>query len=236
MTLQVENLSGGYGQTTVIQNINFTIPAGSVTALIGLNGSGKSTIINHLIGLLAPKTGSVVLNSHNLAQDPVGFKKQIAYVPEQPVLYEELNLQEHIQAMINIYHLDEKTSWEEATRLLKIFRLDDKLNWFPTHFSKGMRQKVMIVMAFITQANLFIIDEPFLGLDVLAVQDLLTLIDEKRESGASLLITTHVMSTLKAHADQYIYLEQGQIVASGAIDAISDQVPVMLIGEEQTNG
>ncbi|MBS0949132.1 ABC transporter ATP-binding protein [Weissella minor] len=231
MTLTVKDLSGGYGQLTVIQNISFTIQPGELTAFIGLNGSGKSTTINHLIGLLAPKTGSIVLNDVSIVMDPIAYKKQIAYVPEQPVLYEELNLEEHIQFMINIYQLDSAETWEEAHRLLKIFRLDDKLNWFPTHFSKGMRQKVMIVMAFITQADLFIIDEPFLGLDVIAVNDLLVLIDEKKAAGASFLITTHVMSTLRAHADKFIYLEDGQIAASGSMEEIKDQVPALLIGE-----
>lgn len=231
MTLTVKDLSGGYGQLTVIQNISFTIKPGELTAFIGLNGSGKSTTINHLIGLLAPKTGSIVLNDVSIVMDPIAYKKQIAYVPEQPVLYEELNLEEHIQFMINIYQLDYAETWEEAHRLLRIFRLDDKLNWFPTHFSKGMRQKVMIVMAFITKADLFIIDEPFLGLDVIAVNDLLVLIDEKKATGASFLITTHVMSTLRTHADKFIYLEDGQISASGSMEEIKDQVPALLLGE-----
>ncbi|MBM7617444.1 ABC-2 type transport system ATP-binding protein [Weissella uvarum] len=231
MTLNVEHLTGGYGQQTVIHDINFTIEPGEVTALIGLNGSGKSTTINHLVGLLAPMQGQITLNGASLTANPIQYKSQIAYVPEQPVLYEELNLKEHLQTMIDVYKLDATTSWQKADRLLKMFRLDDKLNWFPTHFSKGMRQKVMIVMAFITNADLYIIDEPFLGLDALAVQDLLELIDEKKQQGAGFLITTHVMSTLKAHANHFIYLENGEIAAAGPIDTMAGRVPALLMGE-----
>lgn len=179
MSLEIKNLSGGYGKLTVLKDISFTIPDGTLTALVGLNGSGKSTTINHIIGLLNPKQGSITLNNLTLGENPVAYKAQLAYIPEQPIVYEELTLKEHLALTIAAYQLDEKVAWQRAEQLLKIFRLEDKLTWFPTHFSKGMRQKVMIVMAFITEAKLFIIDEPFLGLDVIAVNDLLTLTDRK---------------------------------------------------------
>ena len=227
MTLSVKNLSGGYGQLAVLHDISFDIQAGELLALVGLNGSGKSTTINHIIGLLAPKQGQITLNGVTLQADPVNYKSQIAYIPEQPVLYDELTLREHLALTIDVYGLNEETAWQRATSLLHTFRLDNKLDWFPTHFSKGMRQKVMIVMAFITDAPCFIIDEPFLGLDVIAVNDLLTLIDARKATGTSFLLTTHVLTTIENHADQFIYLRDGQVAAQGAAQDFATLVPDM---------
>ena len=140
MSLEIKNLSGGYGKLTVLKDISFTVSDGTLTALVGLNGSGKSTTINHIIGLLQPKQGSIVLNNLLLEQEPVAYKSQLAYIPEQPIVYEELTLKEHLELTIAAYHLDEKLLGK-GRKLLNTFRLDDKLTWFPTHFSKGMRQK-----------------------------------------------------------------------------------------------
>lgn len=232
MSLEIKNLSGGYGKLTVLKDISFTIPDGTLTALVGLNGSGKSTTINHIIGLLNPKQGSITLNNLTLGENPVAYKAQLAYIPEQPIVYEELTLKEHLALTIAAYQLDEKVAWQRAEQLLKIFRLEDKLTWFPTHFSKGMRQKVIIVMAFITEAKLFIIDEPFLGLDVIAVNDLLTLIDSRKKEGTSFLLTTHVLNTIASHADQFVYLKYGQIAAEGPATDFSKLVPELNVNED----
>ncbi|MBU7567933.1 ABC transporter ATP-binding protein [Weissella sagaensis] len=231
MSLKIKNLSGGYGQLTVLKDVSFTVPDGTLTALVGLNGSGKSTTINHIIGLLNPKQGDITLNDYLLTQKPITYKAQIAYIPEQPVVYEELTLKEHLSLTMAAYHLDEKVAWQRADKLLKMFRLEDKLNWFPTHFSKGMRQKVMIVMAFITDAKLFIIDEPFLGLDVIAVNDLLALIDERKQQGVTFLLTTHVLHTIEKHADQFVYLKDGQVAAQGAMTDFATLVPELTVDE-----
>lgn len=232
MSLEIKNLSGGYGKLTVLKDISFTVPDGTLTALVGLNGSGKSTTINHIIGLLQPKQGSIVLNNLLLDQEPVAYKSQLAYIPEQPIVYEELTLKEHLELTIAAYHLDEKIAWQKAEKLLNTFRLDDKLTWFPTHFSKGMRQKVMIVMAFITDAKLFIIDEPFLGLDVIAVNDLLKLIDSRKKEGTSFLLTTHVLDTIAGHSDQFVYLKDGQVAAAGAASEFTKLVPELAVSKE----
>ena len=232
MSLEIKNLSGGYGKLTVLKDISFTVPDGTLTALVGLNGSGKSTTINHIIGLLQPKQGSIVLNNLLLDQEPIAYKSQLAYIPEQPIVYEELTLKEHLELTIAAYHLDEKSAWQKAEKLLNTFRLDDKLTWFPTHFSKGMRQKVMIVMAFITDAKLFIIDEPFLGLDVIAVNDLLKLIDSRKKEGTSFLLTTHVLDTIAGHSDQFVYLKDGQVAAAGSASEFTKLVPELAVSKE----
>ena len=215
--LTIDQLVGGYSQVPVLKNISFQVQPGELVGLIGLNGAGKSTTINHIIGLLQPFSGSIQVNGATLANDPLTYKKAIAYVPETPVLYEELTLREHLQLTINAYQLDPSSAWQRAKELLKTFRLENKLDWFPVDFSKGMKQKVMICMAFMTEAKLLVIDEPFYGLDPLAVHDLLTIIDQKKAQGVAILMSTHVLDTAQRYCDRFVLLADGQAQALGSL-------------------
>lgn len=223
MALEVEHLTGGYSQLPVLKDVSFNVQPGELVGLIGLNGAGKSTTINHVIGLLRPFSGSIILNGQNLQENAAAYKRQIAYVPETPILYDELTLKEHLELTMLAYGLDRDLTWQNAHQLLKIFRLDNKLDWFPANFSKGMKQKVMIVSAFMTDAKLFIVDEPFYGLDPLAVHDLLNLIEEKKAQGVGILMSTHVLDTAQRYCDRFILLAHGQVKAHGTLKELQQK-------------
>lgn len=217
MSLEIEQLTGGYAHVPVLKAVSFKVPNQEVVGLIGLNGAGKSTTIKHIIGLLTPQKGTIKLDGVTLQSDAQQYRQKMAYVPETPILYPELTLKEHLELTIMAYQLDPEKTWAKANRLLKQFRLDNKLDWFPIHFSKGMRQKVMIVNAFMTDADLFIIDEPFTGLDPLAIHDLLAIIAEKKAAGAAILMSTHILATAQQYADSFVLLNQGQVRATGTL-------------------
>ncbi len=223
MTLIVKNLTGGYSQIPVLKDVSFEIPDKTIVGLIGLNGAGKSTTIKHIIGLLKPQKGTITLNGITFMQDQAAYLQQIVYVPERPVLYPELTLREHIDLTIMAYNLNHDAAWQVADQLLQRFRLANKLAWFPTEFSKGMQQKVMIVCAFITNAKLFIIDEPFTGLDPLAIHDLLTIVAAKKAVGASVMMSTHILATAQQYADEFVLLNHGQVRATGDLAALQQQ-------------
>ena len=220
MALEIKNLIGGYSRIPVLKGISFQVKPGELVGLIGLNGAGKSTTINHVIGLLRPFSGEIVLNGVNIQQDPVDYKKQIAYVTETPILYDELTLREHIELTIKAYSLNTEEAWIRARKLLKTFRLDNKLDWFPANFSKGMKQKVMICCALMTNAKLLIVDEPFYGLDPLAVHDLLELIEERKKAGTAVLMSTHVLDTAQRYCDRFVLLANGKVRARGTLDEL----------------
>ncbi len=220
MALEIKNLIGGYSRIPVLKGISFQVKPGELVGLIGLNGAGKSTTINHVIGLLRPFSGEITLNGINIQQDPVDYKKQIAYVPETPLLYDELTLREHIELTIKAYSLNTEEAWIRARKLLKTFRLDNKLDWFPANFSKGMKQKVMICCALMTNAKLLIVDEPFYGLDPLAVHDLLELIEERKKAGTAVLMSTHVLDTAQRYCDRFVLLANGKVRARGTLDEL----------------
>lgn len=224
MVLNIDNLTGGYSKTAVIHDINFDINSGEIIGLIGLNGSGKSTTIKHILGLLKPHKGSIEVNSIQIDEDAEKYRRDLAYIPESPILYEELTLKEHINMTAMAYGLDESTAWERADRLLEAFRLSGKVNMFPTHFSKGMKQKVMLICAFIVEPDLYIIDEPFLGLDPLGIESLIELMVEERDKNRSILMSTHILSTAERYCNRYVILDNGRVLVSGTIEELRSQM------------
>lgn len=220
MSLKIQNLSGGYAGIKVIKDVNLTIEPGQVVGLIGLNGAGKSTTIKHLLGLLRMQKGSISLNDVKLMQNPSEFKKMVAYIPETPILYPELTLKEHLELVMLTYGLEKEQAWKRAHELCQMFRLDNKLDWLPINFSKGMKQKVMIVTAFLANADLLVIDEPFTGLDPLAVANLIDLIKEAVKQNKMVLMTTHVLAEAQEVVQKFAVLNGGTIQIEGSLDEI----------------
>jgi len=213
--LEIKNLTGGYVHVPVLKDVSFTVESGKLVGLIGLNGAGKSTTINEIIGLLTPYSGEINIDGLTLRANPREYRQQIGYIPETPSLYEELTLREHIETVAMAYGIEQEQAFERVEPLLKMFRLDQKLDWFPVHFSKGMKQKVMIICAFVVDPSLFIVDEPFLGLDPLAISDLIQLLDEEKKKGKSILMSTHVLDSAEKMCDSFVILHKGQVRAKG---------------------
>lgn len=215
--LKIENITGGYINIPVLKNISFEVGDGELIGLIGLNGAGKSTTINEIIGLLTPYQGQISIDGLTLAQNQAEYRKKIGFIPETPSLYEELTLREHLETVAMAYDLNYDEAMARATELLELFRLSDKLEWFPINFSKGMKQKVMIICAFMVNPSLFIVDEPFLGLDPLAISDLTELLAQEKAKGKAILMSTHVLDAAEKMCDRFVILHQGKIRAAGTL-------------------
>ena len=218
--LEVKKLSGGYANVPVLKDVSFQVADGELVGLIGLNGAGKSTTIKEIIGLLTPYQGQILIDGQTIQDRAEAYRKKIGFIPETPSLYEELTLKEHLEVVALAYDLDWDAAFERADKLLKLFRLEEKLDWFPVHFSKGMKQKVMIICAFMVQPSLLIVDEPFLGLDPVAIQDLIDLIEEEKKRGTSILMSTHVLDSAEKMCDRFVILHQGQVLADGHLDQL----------------
>lgn len=220
MSLTIQHVTGGYGHLPVLKDINFEVHNGEMIGLIGLNGAGKSTTIKNIIGLLTPQKGTIAVDDLTLQQDPENYRKKIGYIPETPSLYEELTLREHIEVTAMAYGIPKDEAMKRAESLLKTFRLENRLDWFPVNFSKGMKQKVMVLCAFLIQPSLYIIDEPFLGLDPLAINALLELIVTMKEQGAAILMSTHILATAEKYCDRFIVLHEGEVRAQGTLQEL----------------
>lgn len=215
--LEVKNVTGGYANIPVLKDVSFEVGNGELVGLIGLNGAGKSTTIKEIVGLLQPYQGRIAINDLSLMEQPEAYRKSIGFIPETPSLYEELTLKEHLEVVCLAYDLDWETAWKKVEGLLSIFRLSEYLDWFPTQFSKGMKQKVMIVSALMVEPSLLIVDEPFLGLDPLAIQDLIGLLAEEKAKGTSILMSTHVLDSAEKMCDRFVILHKGQVLAQGTL-------------------
>lgn len=218
--LKVENVTGGYLNLPVLKNISFEVGDGKLVGLIGLNGAGKSTTINEIIGLLTPYDGKISIDELTLSQNVMDYRKKIGFIPETPSLYEELTLREHIETVAMAHDIAMDEIMTRALPLLNTFRLSEKLDWFPSQFSKGMKQKVMIICAFIVQPSLLIVDEPFLGLDPLAINDLTELLAREKEKGMSILMSTHVLDSAEKMCDSFVILHKGEVRAKGTLEEL----------------
>lgn len=221
--LEINHITGGYTKTPVLKDVSFEVKPNELVALIGLNGAGKSTIIKHIIGLMNPKKGEITINGHSFAKDKEMYRKQFTYVPETPILYEELTLEEHLKLTAMAYGIDEKVYEERTAKLLKEYRMEKRLKWFPAHFSKGMKQKVMIMCAFLVQPSLYIVDEPFVGLDPLGIQSLLDMMEAMKQEGAGILMSTHILATAEKYCDSFVILHEGVVRAKGDLEDLRKQ-------------
>lgn len=222
--LKVNHLTGGYSrQRPVLHDLSFSVQSGEMVGLIGLNGAGKSTTIKHILGLMQPHSGEICLNGKRLAEDPTAYRKTYAYVPESPLLYEELTVKEHLEMAGMAYGLSSDLFEKRSASLLEEFQMSSYQNRLSAHLSKGMKQKVMIMCAFLVQPELYIIDEPFLGLDPLGIRSLLELMMRVKESGAGILISSHILTTIEKYADSFLLLHQGKLTAAGGIEMLREQ-------------
>lgn len=213
--LQVHIQEAGYiGTEAVVHDLQFTVRSGEWLGLIGPNGSGKSTTIKSILGLLQHCKGTIRFP---------GERGTYAYIPEQPILYEELTLWEHLELAAAVYELEPQTFRQRANELLIQFRMDELCHHLPGSFSKGMQQKAMLILGFLNRPDVYLVDEPFIGLDPRAIKDLLHLMEAERKRGAGILMSTHVLDTAERICDQFLLLSSGSKVAQGTLNEIREQ-------------
>lgn len=221
--LQIKEVTGGYTRNPVLKDVSFDVDTNEIVGLIGLNGAGKSTTIKHVIGLMEPHKGEITINGKTFIDDKEAYRKEFTFVPETPILYDELTLDEHLRLTAMAYGIEEQLFKQRKEQLLKEFRMSKRLKWFPAHFSKGMKQKVMIMCAFLVQPSLYIVDEPFVGLDPLGIQSLLDLMKKMKENGAGILMSTHILATAERYCDRFVILHEGTVRAKGTLKELQDQ-------------
>lgn len=208
--LHAKNVTAGYRRgEPIIQDFSLRVHPGEIIGIIGPNGAGKSTVLKALLGLLDERQGQVELPG----LDQGGY----AYIPELPTLYEELTLMEHLELIGMAYDLPRVEFEARAERLLQQFGLQHQRNDYPGGFSKGMRQKIMILCALLTTPALYLVDEPFNGLDPFAMQELLQWFSQEKQRGAGIVLSTHVLDIGERICDRFILLQGGGILAQGTL-------------------
>ena len=223
MTIEVEGLVQEYGDLRVLDGVSFRVERGEVFGYLGPNGAGKSTTVKVLLGLLEPSAGRVRVAGVDLAHDPLGAKEKIGFLPEVLSLYEALTPEEHLSFVARLRGLPEDVIERRSRALFEAFGLAERSRQPIRTFSKGMRQKVALSLAFIHRPEVLILDEPLAGLDATAALILKDLIRGFAKRGTSVLYCSHVLDVVERVCDRALILNRGKTVAEGTIAELRER-------------
>jgi len=214
--LEVVQLVKEYRRLRAVDHLSFSIGAGQIVGLLGPNGAGKTTALRCIAGILRPTDGSIFINGHSVVQDQARAKQGLAFVPELPSLYELLTVDEHLRFVAMCFGTLDLFD-EIGNTLLQRYSLTEKRNDLVATLSKGMRQKLSIACAMVHRANVFLFDEPLIGIDPAGVHEVKQEILKARDEGCSILISTHLLDTAEKLCDRVIILNRGVKVAEGSL-------------------
>ena len=207
--LEIQGVTKKYGKNLACDNVSFTLEPGSLTVLLGPNGAGKSTIIKSIIGFLKYQ-GKITVNG--IPNKTTQARKILGYIPEMPSLYPNLTVIEHMEFIARAYKM---TNYKDRIQmLLDRFELSDKKKKFGDELSKGMQQKLNLCLGLLPDPDIILLDEPMLGLDPHAIKELKNYIEEMRQAGKTMFISTHIIDSVDMLWDRTIIMQGGQIKAN----------------------
>jgi len=218
--IRIVDLKKSYGEKEILKGINLDIFPGQVIGYIGPNGAGKSTTVKILTGLIEDFTGTVEINGINIQKDPLAVKAFLGYVPENAELYDVLTPMEYLDFVGKLYGMEDKVIQERSLKLLAAFGLESNVNNRMDTFSKGMRQKVLLISGIIHNPQIIVLDEPLSGLDANAVIFVKELISLLAKEGKTIFYCSHMMDVVEKVSDRILLINQGSIIADGTIEEL----------------
>jgi len=218
--IQIRNLSKSYGSKLVLKHLSLDIYPGQVIGYIGPNGAGKSTTVKILTGLIPEFGGEVLVDGISMQDNPQEIKKRIGYVPENAELYDVLTPMEYLDFIGKLYELDENLLENRAQKLLTAFGLGNNIHDRMDTFSKGMKQKVLLISGIIHNPQILILDEPLSGLDANAVIMVKELIMRLSQEGKTIFYCSHVMDVVEKVSDRILLINKGDIIADGTFESL----------------
>lgn len=218
--LELRHVSKHYSGIPAVEDVSFIARSGEVTGYLGPNGSGKSTTMKMITGLLEPTFGEVFFNGTPILADLIAFKRRMGYVPEEPYLYHHLSGAEYLTMVSELRDLPRPQSQERIDGLLHLFLLYGERNASIQGYSKGMRQKILLIAALLHNPDLLLLDEPFSGLDVASALVLRALIKELAGRGKVVLFSSHELDTVERISARVVILHRGHVVADDSIERL----------------
>ena len=223
--LETTGLRRTYGRLVALAGLDLTVRRGECVALIGANGSGKSTAVRAIAGLLEPTDGSVRVCGHDPHEEPEAEEARaaLALVPDTPLLYDDLTVREHLELVTLSHGIDEDGVDERIDALLDRLGLGARADFVPRELSRGMRQKTQLACALVRPAALLVLDEPVVGLDPPSQLLLGELLREAKRGGVAVLLTTHQMAFADGLADRAVLLEEGEVADAGPWEDVHER-------------
>ena len=219
--IEIKNLTKSYVKgKKAVDNISFDVLDGEIFAFIGHNGAGKTTTIKSIVGILDFDCGNILINGKSIKDDAINAKKEIAYVPDNPDLYENMKAIEYINFICDMYEISKEERCKNIQKYSIMFEIDDKLDDEISSFSHGMKQKIALIAALSHNPSVLIMDEPFVGLDPKAVFDMKEIMREMCKEGKTIFFSTHILEVAEKLCSRVAIIKQGKIVKVGSMEEV----------------
>src|SRR5262252_9044530 len=232
MALAVDHLRRTYdsagGTFVAVDDLSFAVAAGEIVGLIGPNGAGKTTTLRSIAGILRPTTGAVLIDGHDIVSDPLEAKRRLAFMPDEPHLFEYLTVEEHLRLVARLYNVEDFE--RRAAALLDELELTGKERSLPAELSRGMRQKVVIACGLVRQASVLLFDEPLTGLDPLGIRRMRETIVARGQAGAAILVSSHLLHLVEEICTRVIIMDRGRKVADGTVAELASRADLAAAG------
>ena len=218
--IEIKNVTKKYGDKAALKDISFDVNDGEIFAFIGHNGAGKTTLIKSIVGIHDFDLGDILINGKSIKKNPIECKKQMAFVPDNPELYENMRAIDFINFICDMYEVDYNTREKNIEKYAKLFEIENNLNDTINSFSHGMKQKVAIISALAHNPKILIMDEPFVGLDPKAVFDMKEIMNEMVKQGKTIFFSTHILDVAEKLCSRVAIIKNGELIKVGSMEEI----------------
>ena len=228
MAISVQQLRRTYGAFTAVDDLSFEVGRGEIVGLIGPNGAGKTTTLRTLAGILKPTAGRVSVDGHDLVTAPIEAKRRLAFMPDEPHLFEYLTVEEHLRLVARLYTVPDFD--KRARELIGELELTGKEGALPSELSRGMRQKVVIACGLVRDASVLLFDEPLTGLDPIGIRRMRDTITRRARQGAAILVSSHLLHLVEEVCTRVIIMAKGHKVADGTVKDLATRADLAAAG------
>lgn len=218
--IEIKHLTKVYNHKKAVNDLSLTVNDGEIFAFIGHNGAGKTTTLKSLVGILDFEDGDILINGKSIKIDPLNCKKEMAYVPDNPDLYENMKALDFINFVCDMYEVPEKERGTRIEKYTRMFELEDNMNDEISSFSHGMKQKVALIAALAHDPKVLIMDEPFVGLDPKAVFDMKEIMREMAKAGKTVFFSTHILEVAEKLCSRVAIIKHGKLVKVGSMKEV----------------
>jgi ABC-2 type transport system ATP-binding protein len=228
MALSLERFRRTYGGFVAVDDLSFTVSSGEIVGLIGPNGAGKTTTLRSVAGILKPTSGTIRIDDFDIVQQPLDARRRLAFMPDEPHLFEYLTIREHLRLTGRLYGVADVEARSRA--LLEELELTGKEDLLPSELSRGMRQKVVIACGLVRDATTLLFDEPLTGLDPIGIRRMRATIIARAKAGAAVLLSSHLLHLVEEVCSRVVIMDRGRKVADGAVAELASREEVVEAG------
>ena len=218
--LEIKNLTKKYGEKVAVDDLSLTVQNGQICAFIGHNGAGKTTTLKAIAGILNFEQGEIKIDGIDVKKNPMEAKRILAYLPDNPDLYEYLTGNEYLNFIANIFKMSENERKQKIEQYAKRIGIFDALQSQISSYSHGMKQKLALVSALIHSPRLLLLDEPFVGLDPISSHEMKLIMQEMAQNGATIFYSTHVLDVAEKICNQVAIIKQGKLIVFGKMEEV----------------